>query len=313
MKEKENIENNNIDSNLDFETQNLINNIEFDDRNPKIVSLNLVLPGKYIKFINVQPFLFTNYRVNFSIKDCFLSIFSLHNETLNIWTHILATLVHIFLLLRNILIDELSFSDGNLIYLHLIASIICYSISVIYHTINCHSMHVCHCSYMFDLFGVAFVLFASTVGIQHYMFHNHPEIKRIYLTIFSLLVCFTFIISNTEVFEDRIMNLLRIFLYFSLFSIGFLSSLHWIAIGNIHEIEELVKYILLCFIFMFSGFTIFLGKFPESIVQGKYIDLFFHSHIIWHIFVSLSGLMVYLMLYNYQIILIRKFPHYNLK
>ena len=43
------------------------------------------------------------YRQRLEYKDCFLSIFKIHNETVNIWTHLLGFLIFFSLMLRDAL------------------------------------------------------------------------------------------------------------------------------------------------------------------------------------------------------------------
>jgi len=59
-----------------------------EEQGPKIISLDDV-PRFRRLFIQVHPFILNGYRIHHEIRDCFLSVFKLHNETLNIWTHLL--------------------------------------------------------------------------------------------------------------------------------------------------------------------------------------------------------------------------------
>ena len=59
-----------------------------EEEGPKIISLDQVPLFRKL-FISVHPFVLNGYRIHHTFKDCFLSMFKLHNETLNIWTHFL--------------------------------------------------------------------------------------------------------------------------------------------------------------------------------------------------------------------------------
>lgn len=59
-----------------------------EEEGPKIISLDEVPMFRKL-FIQVHPFILNGYRIHHEIKDCFLSVLKLHNETLNIWTHML--------------------------------------------------------------------------------------------------------------------------------------------------------------------------------------------------------------------------------
>ncbi|CAH0489940.1 unnamed protein product [Peronospora farinosa] len=41
----------------------------------------------------------SGYRLHYSTRDCFLSLFELHNETLNVWTHIVGSFIFLMLML----------------------------------------------------------------------------------------------------------------------------------------------------------------------------------------------------------------------
>ncbi|CAI5742709.1 unnamed protein product [Peronospora destructor] len=41
----------------------------------------------------------SGYRLHYSARDCFLSLFELHNETLNVWTHIVGSFIFLMLML----------------------------------------------------------------------------------------------------------------------------------------------------------------------------------------------------------------------
>lgn len=68
-----------------------------DTDNPKIISLDQV-PLYRKLFISVHPFVLNGYRIHHSVLDCFQSPFKLHNETLNIWSHFLAFLGYLTLM-----------------------------------------------------------------------------------------------------------------------------------------------------------------------------------------------------------------------
>ena len=59
-----------------------------EDEGPKIISLDQVPLFRKL-FISVHPFVLNGYRIHHNARDCFFSMFKLHNETLNIWTHFL--------------------------------------------------------------------------------------------------------------------------------------------------------------------------------------------------------------------------------
>ena len=71
----------------------------YDDRpGPKIINLDQVPLYRQL-FIAVHPFIVNGYRIHHTAKDCFISMFTLHNETMNIWTHFMPFISCIILMI----------------------------------------------------------------------------------------------------------------------------------------------------------------------------------------------------------------------
>lgn len=78
----------NTDKGSKCEHKQLLKKNYIDDEGPKIISLDSV-PLYRKLFIQVHPFILNGYRIHHEISDCFASVFKLHNETLNIWSHLI--------------------------------------------------------------------------------------------------------------------------------------------------------------------------------------------------------------------------------
>jgi adiponectin receptor len=76
-----------------------------------------------------------------SVRQCFISIFHLHTETVNIWTHLLGTLV--FISIASYFLTRPSneiHTEKKLIFgAFFLAAILCLLCSTLYHTFYCHS------------------------------------------------------------------------------------------------------------------------------------------------------------------------------
>ncbi len=68
---------------------------------PTITSLENI--PKYTNlFVCVHPFILHGYRIHHTLKDCFWSLFTLHNESLNIWTHLVPFFAFMILIIYNL-------------------------------------------------------------------------------------------------------------------------------------------------------------------------------------------------------------------
>ena len=190
-----------------------------------------------------------------------------------------------------------------IIYLFLFTTFIFLLFSSIHHTFNCHSNEVWRCCYKMDLLGIMFQLLTATLCSFQFMFHDFDELRNIYCYSFLALGSFTIILSMFDFFISAKLNLFLMLSYASLFVISFLSSIHWVAIANFDEVESISEYVLMSFVFVFVGFSIFLAKFPECVVQHKFIDYFFNSHIIWHLCCVGSAVSYYMMLSKYYMLI----------
>jgi channel protein (hemolysin III family) len=285
-------------------------NKPYINNKPEIISLDKI--SKYNNlFISVHPFVLTGYRINYSIKNCFHSIFKWHNETLNIWTHLISFIIFIILLIYYIIDNTNINNNKGMIYIFIISSCLLFIFSSLYHILSCHSLSICSCCYKLDLFGILLELITATTCSIYYMFHEYDNLRKIYIIFFLILGISTMIITINDLFISAKFNIFIIFLFSSLFIISFLSGLHWVLIADINEISIITKYILSGFMCLFIGFLFFLSKFPECIIQNTYIDLFFQSHIIWHLCCFGSTISYLLMIVNYNQIIENKIRQYN--
>ena len=74
-----------------------------------------------------NPFILSGYRGELSLLSCIKSVFLFHNETFNIWTHLLGTCVFLGLLARDLLLIRLinNVSLGDLVVL--VSMLLCYT------------------------------------------------------------------------------------------------------------------------------------------------------------------------------------------
>lgn len=153
------------------------------------------------------------YRVDYSVYQCFSSLFTFHNESLNIWTHLIALIAWISLFAiyaadyiqtittQQAVSTSLSSSSATyvndmglyglnstdtdfiLLTMYMFVGGCVYFFSVIYHTFGCLN-EPCHdCLLKFDLMGICILLFGSYFPFFFYAFHCRPALQQVYLTL----------------------------------------------------------------------------------------------------------------------------------
>ena len=119
-----------------------------------------------------------------SYRACFRSIFRIHSETGNIWTHLLGAIgficVAVYILLNpNI---EMQFYDHIVHIIFFTGAILCLSFSWLFHTFCCHSPNVGRLFSKLDYCGISAMVMASTVPWIYYGFYCDWKPKVIYIT-----------------------------------------------------------------------------------------------------------------------------------
>ena len=105
----------------------------------------------------------TAYRpISNSYRACLLSIFHLHNETGNIYSHLLATawMLAVPVYLRPLALSHYpaaSADDGVLFGLFFLGGATCFSLSTAYHLVSSHSHAVHDVYHRLDLLGISAV------------------------------------------------------------------------------------------------------------------------------------------------------------
>ncbi|OMJ30057.1 Adiponectin receptor protein 2 [Smittium culicis] len=122
----------------------------------------------------VEPFIFSGYRpIIPSYKSCLNSIFKIHNETGNIWSHLLGALfiVSMFFVTSFYTIPRLEkfgnvdFGSRIFIYVYLTSALFCLLASSLFHTFICHSDQYHVANLVFSLnyyYGMAFMYLSGT-------------------------------------------------------------------------------------------------------------------------------------------------------
>ena len=86
----------------------------------------------------------TGYRQRLEYSDCMKSIFKLHNETINIWTHLLGFVFFFMLMMKDVLWRQEHIRDSA-DYSATVLQLITYQVPIIYNT----TLNTVHCYQLF--------------------------------------------------------------------------------------------------------------------------------------------------------------------
>jgi adiponectin receptor len=239
-----------------------------------------------------EPYIMSAYRVNFTFFEALLSLFSWHNETVNIWTSLIPFVFFIVMVFILLFKWEMGSVYHTLAYVVFFAgAIYTYGASTLYHWFNCISSKHHQTLLRLDISGIGFLIMGSFYPPLYYSFHCHPNWGIFYLAM-ETIACF--ISSLLFIFPKFISDAFRYFrigIFVSIVGSAIfpVSHLFYIYGFNNALFIETSSGMLQVILMYVIGIIFYATKFPERLAPGRF-DVFFHSHQFWHTSVFLGSL-----------------------
>ena len=160
-------------------------------------------PSPLQKFENLpawyqdNPYIHSHYRpVSYSSFSCLYSWTYLHNESVNIYTHLLPAVLSVFaqLWMQSLIsasFPEATVGDRLIFAINLAAAAMALSLSTLYHTLMCHSHHVSSLWLRIDYVGILTLTLGSFISGIYVGFYDHPHLRTVYWTMISVLAAVT--------------------------------------------------------------------------------------------------------------------------
>ena len=128
-------------------------------------------------------------RPNHSFYQALSSLFYLHNEFFNIWTHLGGALILSllgFLALQRL--EHIAYQGEKTTWIVFIASALtCMLSSTLFHLLRQHSPTVYRATIIFDYIGISFLIFGSFASAMFYIFFCDAYSMRLYIGIMLAL------------------------------------------------------------------------------------------------------------------------------
>lgn len=233
-----------------------------------------------------NKFIEHGYRAHYTLWMCLKSLFTIHNETANVWTHLLGMLFFIFFtiiacatLLKPVLSHYLIFIPFAL------ASIICMGFSAAFHLFSGHyCQHVYDRMMQLDYFGITCLVVGSFLPPCYFAFTCEPWLRVLYLGMIGVLGSVGLAGPFFGFWADAKFFWCRLLIYTLMGGSGIFPVVHvnFIMPGGTASPHVLGLAIIMALYFF--GMMIYILKIPECFFPGRF-DVWFHSHMIWHVFV----------------------------
>lgn len=238
-----------------------------------------------------NPYISSAYRTGYSAKLCAWSLIQWHNETCNVWTHLIG--MFIFLLL-GIYRFETDLADAplaqQLSFLFFYSMVaICMLLSATYHLFACMGEGWHDALYRMDMTGICLMVLGSYIPGIVISFHCYPFLAKIYASAITILISGIILCQNIEACLHPRWFTVRILTTLSSVVFAILPCTHFYLVSPQSHTQILVPVIYLTITLYAVGFCFWATKFPERYWPGKF-DYIFNSHNIWHTFVVLAPL-----------------------
>lgn len=242
-----------------------------------------------------------------SFRGCFKSMFRMHTETMNIWTHLLGFVffvvlclgVYIFgdyitFLFEDIEIHKLPWGEQLMIFIFFVGAMACLCCSFLFHTLSNHSLPIYYIVSRLDYSGIALLITGSSVPAFYYAFFCRTMAICVHSTISVTLGILCVVFSFWRKFDRPKFRPLRyaVFVLFGLY--GCIPTAHLIVVHGLASAWEKFPGLglgLMALLYI-SGATLYVLRIPERFFPGKF-DIWASSHQIFHVFVFAAALVHY--------------------
>ncbi|CAL4069310.1 unnamed protein product, partial [Meganyctiphanes norvegica] len=229
-----------------------------------------------------------------SFAECFKSVFKLHSETGNIWTHLVGCIAFIYVMIYFLSVSPIVFEEKFIFSTFFLGAILCLGFSTLLHTLGCHSESSCKLFGKLDYCGISLLITGSCVPWFYYVFYCDYISKIVYISMIVILGTLTMVFSLYDKFgtsEYRTMRALSFVIFgmsAAIPAVHYMSIMDWNDQVNTTAMQSVF---LLAFLYVL-GAGIYAARIPERLFPGK-CDLWFQSHQIFHVLVVAGAFVTY--------------------
>ncbi|KAL8873310.1 MAG: hypothetical protein Q9198_007046 [Flavoplaca austrocitrina] len=222
---------------------------------------------------------------------CFASWGYVHNETANIFSHFIPSLVSltcqaIIARVLTIKYPASTVGDRLVFAFFLLTASVCLGMSATYHTLMNHSATVSNLWLRLDYVGIIVLTLGDFVSGIYMVFYCNPTVQKVYWSMILTLGTATVIILLNPRLQGLRYRTLRVCTFVFTGLSGFAPLIHGIKLYGIPQMNRQsgMPYYLLEGLLLIIGAFFYGTRIPESIKPGKF-DIWGCSHQIFHLLV----------------------------
>lgn len=239
------------------------------------------------------PFIEHGYRPPMSPRDSWWTFFSMHNETLNMWTHAFGTLlfvVFVFLEVFSFIFDWHTFLSALpggatfvVLFMPLGASLTC-AFSTMYHTMGCVSEHMYQNGMKLDGCGILSSAYPPQVVMILFAWYCFPAGNFAWLLLLTLLLGTTLVMTQHAHFSTFAFRKIRVVAFgsYAFFWMPSLFVLWWSRGSAIPtQLWQMPAHAAISGTIIYAiGTVLVVFRIPERWARGRLSIIW--SHPVWH-------------------------------
>lgn len=240
----------------------------------------------------IIPSIVKGYRVRHSCCDAVRSLFSLHSDTLNVWTHALGLawfIVEAPRMYEQLLSNGSTPLDIASFSFFLACAVFQMGSSAMYHLFRCVGPELEATFLRIDIYGILSMIAGCWVLAISQGFACFPGYAAMYLAVEVALLAGSLVLGTWAVSSPNLYPAYYVVVWMSV-AFGLVPCMHHYLF--ICSTTECWSRLWTAQVGMFGnyavGFFLFLLRFPERAMPGVF-DVVGQSHTLWHVFVFLAG------------------------
>lgn len=220
----------------------------------------------------------------------------LHNETVNIYTHLIGAVVAVLtgaILYRTLQprYETASFEDVVVFGCFFGGAAACLGMSATFHTLANHSPSVSRAYNKLDYLGIVFLIWGSFIPSLYYGFQERPDLIRVYWTMITSIALATAVVSLSPFFAGHKYRTLRAIMFVAMGLSAVFPVLHGLKVYPVARLDELIglRWMVLQGALYILGAGLYAARIPERFRPGAF-DIWGASHQIFHVLVLVAAM-----------------------
>ncbi|GAB7350616.1 hypothetical protein MBLNU459_g1182t1 [Dothideomycetes sp. NU459] len=230
-----------------------------------------------------------------SFKRSFASWGYVHNETVNIWSHLLGAItavtfgIYAYRALHP-RYERATTTDILVFSCYFVGATACLGMSATYHTISNHSQRVNKIGNQLDYVGIVALIWGSFVPSIYYGFARNPELIWTYLTMISVIGAGCVTVSVDSRFRTPAWRPSRAGMFIAMGLSAVVPVLHGIKLYGVGQLQRQIglSWLVSQGVMYIIGAGLYAARVPERFQPGTF-DVWGSSHQIFHVLVLMAA------------------------